>query len=118
MSYDISFCIKVDGTNIWFDTGYCDRNITWNLQEMITESTGLKWGSYGNIGLVKDIIPKIEAGLKELKENGEKYRKYESPNGWGSVENCAVFFKDIISDWDDLLYFNEQIKDYVTFWIL
>lgn len=33
MSYDISFRVKVEGTDRYLDTGYCDANITWNVRE-------------------------------------------------------------------------------------
>ena len=41
MSYDISFKAKLDGLDEYVIVGDCDANITWNVREIITLSTGL-----------------------------------------------------------------------------
>ena len=118
MSYDISFRVKVEGIDQYVEVGNCDANTTWNVREMIVESTGLDWVNCDNNGYCKDVIPKIQKGLDELKNNPEKYRKYEAKNGWGTVEGTACFFKDIIRAWNELKKFEEkEIVDVVTFWI-
>lgn len=111
MSYDIYFKI---------DTACCDvamrnvANVTWNLREMIVRSTGLEWKNEEDNGPVRDVIPHIRRGLAELIEHPEKYRKYEAPNGWGTVEGCKRFFQKIINEYDEL---PPELKDVSTFWI-
>lgn len=114
MSYDIDFRVKVDGTDKYVPVGNCDANITWNVREMIEKSTGLEWKNEANNGLCKDVIPKIARGYGELYAYPHKYKKYESPNGWGTVEGCKRFFADILTAWDEL---DPDLKEVATFWI-
>ena len=39
----------------------------------------------------KQLIEPMGKGLKELKSNPEKYKAYDSPNGWGLYENFVPF---------------------------
>ena len=121
MSYDISFKVKVQDTdNVYIPVCYCEANITWNVRDIITKSTGLEWNNESNNGFCKDVIPKIEAGLKELEQNGDAYKKYESKNGWGTVDGTKRFFADIISAWKEFSecpFTPRQLVDVTTFWI-
>lgn len=117
MSYDISFRVKVEGVDVWVDVGGCGANITWNVRKIIELSTGLPWINEANNGLVKDVIPCIEKGLRELVNNPEKYKPYESPNGWGTINGTIHFFDQILDDWDDFIRWHEELADVVTFWI-
>lgn len=119
MSYNISFKVKVEGIDKYVDVGDCEANITWNLREMIVKSTGLEWKNEENNGLCKDIIPFIIKGLSELIEHPTKYKQYESPNGWGTIEGCKKFFSRIIIDWDDFCdnYSTRDLVDVTYFWI-
>ena len=101
MSYDISFKVAVAGLeDKYVNVGECDANITWNLRDMIVESTGLKWENEANNGLCKDVIPYIAKGYTELNNHPEKYKQYEAPNGWGTISGCKKFFLQIMNDWD------------------
>lgn len=117
MSYDIDFRGRLYGTDKYVSVGDCTANITWNVGEMIRKATGLEWKNGENNGLVKDIIPYIEKGLEELRLHPSKYKKYESPNGWGTIDGCIEFFVKIIRDWKLLLLDDEELADYVYFWI-
>ena len=118
MSYDISFKVKVEGVDCFVTVGDCDANTTWNVRKMIEKSTGLEWLNEANNGFCKDVIPLIEKGYVELIKNPEAYRKYDSPNGWGTVESTARFFKNIIDAWYRFLkYEDKDLVDVVTFWI-
>jgi hypothetical protein len=119
MSYDISFKVKVEGIDRYVDVGDCNANITWNLREMIVKSTGLEWKNEENNGLCKDIIPHIEKGLTKLVKTPSKYRRYESPNGWGTIEGCKKFFAQILNDWGAFCknYDTRDLADVTYFWI-
>ena len=86
---------------------------------MIVQSTGLEWKNCENNGLCKDVIPKIIHGYTELTTYPEKYKQYESSNGWGTIEGCKDFFLQIINDWN---YFcndweTKDLVDVAYFWI-
>ena len=117
MSYDISFKVKVDGLDRYIEIGDCQANITWNVRDIITKSTGLEWKNEQNNGLCSEVIPYIEKGLFELRRNGDAYKKYEASNGWGTVASTIRFFKSIIDAWDDLVAENEELSQLATFWI-
>lgn len=117
MGYDISFKVKVDGTDTYVPVGACNANITWNVGEIIRRSTGLEWKNEANNGLCKDVVPFIAKGIEELLRNGEKYKQYEPKNGWGSVAGVIEFFTDIITDWNEFVAEHEGLKDVATFWI-
>lgn len=121
MSYDISYRIKcAEDPNLWVDIGNIDANITWNVKEMIRASTGLEWKNEEDNGLVKDVISKIADGYAELCKHPEKYKKYESPNGWGTISGCKNFFAQCIREWDDFCnsYDTAPYVNIVHFWIV
>lgn len=111
MSYDIYF--KARNSNNFPNLTVHVANTTWNLREMIVASTGLEWKNDENNGLVKDVIPHIKKGLKELTEHPEKYKQYEDIYGWGTIEGCKRFFREIIIAWNRL---SKDMKG-AEFWI-
>lgn len=120
MSYDISFKVKVEGLeDTYVRVGECNANITWNLRDMIVNATKLEWKNEQNNGLCKDVIPHIAEGYTELVKHPEKYKKYESPNGWGTVNGCKKFFKQILDDWDVFCedWCTQELVDVVYFWV-
>ena len=117
MSYDISFKAKLEGMDRYIPVRYCVANITWNVREIIVRSTGLAWKNEANNGPCTEIIPKIEAGIMELVEHGEKYKQYEAPNGWGTVKGTINFFSKILAAWNDLVQEDEELAKAATFWI-
>lgn len=119
MSYDISFRVKAEGLDRYVDLRYTAANITWNLGTMIRKSTGLSWDNEANNGLCVDVIPAIRKGLHELETRPSKYKQYESPNGWGTIEGCKNFFKVLLSDWDQFCICEEEdLINAATFWIM
>ena len=117
MSYDISFKAKLEGMDRYIPVRGCVANITWNVWEIIVKSTGLEWKNEANSGPCAEVIPKIEAGLMELVEHGDKYKQYEAPNGWGTVKGTINFFSQILAAWDDLVQEDEELAMAATFWI-
>lgn len=119
MSYDIAFRVKVADTDKYIDVGNCDANITWNVREIICQSTGLPWLNEENNGLCVDIIPRIQAGLSELLKNPGKYRHLEDPSGWGTVAGTRRFFQQIIQDWNTYVDDTDpEIVAVTTFWVI
>lgn len=118
MSYDITFKVKAEGVDVWVPVGECYANITWNVREIIRLSTGLQWKNEANNGLCKDVIPCIDRGLSELYRYPEKYKQYEAPNGWGTVEGTERFFLQILKDWENFIHdYGEELANIATFWI-
>ena len=117
MSYDISFKAKLEGMDRYISIKVDVANITWNVREIIVKSTGLEWKNEANNGPCAEVIPKIEAGLMELVEHGDKYKQYEAPNGWGTVKGTINFFSKIICAWNELVQEDEELAMAATFWI-
>lgn len=118
MSYDITFKVKVEGVDAYVPVGDCYANITWNARKIIELSTGLPWINEANNGLVKDVIPSIEKGWRKLTMNPEKYKPYESPNGWGTVKGTINFFETILNDWERFREeYGDDVANIATFWI-
>ena len=118
MSYKIAFKAKALGDGRWFDAYDCSANVTWNVREIIELSTGLPWINEANNGLCKDVIPHIERGLQELEAHGDEYKKYESPNGWGTVEGTKNFFRWVLGEWNDFAAKSPALADVSSFWIV
>lgn len=43
-----------------------------------------------------EIVAKLKEGIKELKSNPEKYKKYNPDNGWGSYEGLLRFAEEYL----------------------
>ena len=85
MSYDIALYRKglKNKERAYYDY---DGNITYNVYEMLEVAFGeyhlKKWNDLSCDKFFKN----LEKGYIDMKENPEKYRKYNSPNGWGTYE--------------------------------
>lgn len=120
MLYNISFKVKVEGLENRYVSVYkCEDSIPWNLRDMIVKSTGLEWKNEENNGLCKDVIPHIIDGLSELNRYPQRYKKYETENGWSTIEFCQRFFLDIIDTWNDFCEnrWLGDLQDVTYFWI-
>lgn len=117
MSYDVSFKVKVENADLWIRVGNCYACITSNLSQMIEKSTGLPWIYEADNGLCTDVMPAIYKGLHELETNPDKYKQYESPDGWGTLSTCIKFFEIIIFAWEDFAESDGNIANYAHFWI-
>lgn len=118
MSYDITFKVKVQDLDYYVNVVDNLTNITWNVRDIITKSTGLEWKNEQNNGYAKDVIPYIEKGLLKLQTNSDNYKQYESKTGYGTVEGTISFFEKILRDWRDYIMWKPQeLIDTITFWI-
>lgn len=71
-----------------------EANITHNLNTM-ADAVGIYealWrpDQYGFV-TAGQLIPVLEAGLKLLQSDPEKYSKFDSPNGWGTYKHFVPF---------------------------
>jgi len=82
-----------------FTTAVFDTNITHNLNDL-ADAVGIYNALWrpeeNNFIYAKDIIPVVDKGLKELKDNPEKYKKYDSPNGWGVYKDFVPWVEELL----------------------
>jgi hypothetical protein len=45
----------------------------------------------------KDIVDILDKGLTKLKRNPTKYKKFDSPNGWGLYENFVPWVEEYLN---------------------
>ena len=92
MSLDVTLT-KLEPTEVF------ESNITHNLGDMATAA-----GVYNylwrpdTVGVTraKQLIKPLEAGLARLQAYPDKYRKYDSPNGWGEYEDLVWFVEQYL----------------------
>jgi len=75
-------------------------NITHNLGQM-ADSLGvykMLWHpeEFPN-NTAKDILPKINQAIFELKSNPKQYKQYEASNGWGTIDGFLNFLEMVRS---------------------
>lgn len=74
-------------------------NITHNLTEM-AEKAGIYKALWRpeelGITTAAKLIPIVEAGLKKLKANPDKFKKFNPSNGWGSYGNLVEFTEEYL----------------------
>ena len=118
MGCDINFKVKVEGTDKYVPVGNCDAFLTLNVQKMIEISNGMTWPNEGNIGFCKDVIPKIAYAVAEVCKNPERYKPYESGNGFSVVKSIKMFYDGILEDFEDLIKaYGDDIANVTTFWV-
>ena len=76
-----------------------DTNITHNLGKM-AEAAGIYnvlWrpGEYG-YATAEQIIPILREGLSKLEADPEKFKKFDSPNGWGIYDHFVPFVRKVL----------------------
>ena len=89
MSLDVALYIKVDtGGNELHQVELFGANITHNLNKMAIAA-----GLYDALwcpdesGRAGDILPVLVKGYNELKNNPNKYKEFDSDNGWGTYDD-------------------------------
>jgi len=79
--------------------GVYSGNITHNLSEM-AEAAGIYEALWRpeEIGITEanQLIPILKRGLKKLKSNPAKYKKYDAPNGWGTYEQFIPVIEEYL----------------------
>jgi len=74
-------------------------NITHNLTEMANAAgiyTHLWRPEDIGITLASELIAPLEIGLAAMKADPDKYREYDSPNGWGTYDDFVPWIERYI----------------------
>ena len=77
-----------------------DRNITHNLNTMAAEAgiyDALWRPDEHGYNKAKQIVPVLKKGLKLLKSDPERFKKFNSPNGWGMYEHFIPFVEAVLA---------------------
>ena len=81
-------------------TAVVSNNITHNLTKMWHEA-GVYYALYEMEGLkAKDVLPILKAGLSKMKADPAKYKKFDSPNGWGTYKNAVPWLENLIEEFE------------------
>ena len=118
MSYDVSIRVKVEGVDRHVTV--CNLgNITWNVRELIFHSSGWDIQNEASNGEVLPWLEKIKHGIQELEKHPLKYKKYESPNGWGTVGGTWRFYRDCVDNAEGWLRLEdgEQLLPAAVIWV-
>lgn len=105
MSYDIRICVKAEGCDKYPAIAEPELSSpTYNLGTMFRKC--MCWDySQGNYYKCDFVIEKVEHGIKELKDNRNKYIKYNPKNGWGNIDGAI----DVLESLRTCIY--EQAED-------
>lgn len=117
MSYDVSIKLPIRGaTDKWIEVADLG-NITWNVRELILQSSGWAIKNEASNGDVLSWLKLISKGIQELQNAPEKYRQYESPNGWGTVNGTLNFYRNCYDNAMEWLRYNEELLPYAVIWV-
>ena len=75
---------------------FFSSNITHNLNKMADESGiyGIVWRPDENgITKAKQLIEPLTKAIAEMKADPERFKKFDSPNGWGLYENFVPWLE-------------------------
>ena len=86
--------------SIWLvtkaETEVAEKNITHNLSAMWLEA-GIYKELYESEGKkAEEILPLLESGLALMLEEPERFKKFDSPNGWGTYKNAVPWLSELI----------------------
>ena len=97
MSYDIRFGVEVkDADGLIAEIGSPEYDTpTYNLGVMFRKCTGWNY-EQGKWYKVADVLPMIDHGLRELRFNRAKYKRYEAENGWGTIGDAISCLESIL----------------------
>lgn len=117
ISYDVSIRLPVKGMEDRYVTASWLGNITWNVRELIKQSSGWSIKNEENNGGVLPWIQMIEHGIAELVNRPERYKQYESPNGWGTVSGTLRFYKECLDTAQTWIADNEDLLPVAVIWV-
>lgn len=88
MSYDLRIGVKVEGWGKIAEIGEPElANPTYNLGKMFRAA--MDWDyNQGEYYKCSEVIDKIERGIRELRTRQSFYKRFNPPNGWGTLEGA------------------------------
>lgn len=102
MSLDIDLFMDIDvGAEELHRVYLYELNITHNLNKMAV-ACGLydfMWDAeytIGKEGTAQDLVKGLTAGVEDLKNNPDKYKKYNASNGWGVYEDLLRISEEFL----------------------
>lgn len=121
MSYDISLKVKVQDKPVYVQVTD-EVNITYNVHELIKQSSGWEIKNNDNNGNIFEWVEKIKHGIKELETHPELYKQYEARNGWGTVEDTLHFYYQCLDMFEEFLEWHGQgdeddLTDVTVVWV-
>lgn len=117
ISYDVSIRLPVKGLeDKWVEVADLG-NITWNVRELIKQSSGWEIKNEDSNGSVLSWMGLIEDGILELESRPEEYEKYESPNGWGTIRGTLNFYHRCLDNASDWISWNEDLLPVAVIWV-
>lgn len=89
MSYDIRLRVKAEGTTDCYPEVARPEydSPTYNLGPMFRACMGWDYKQSDNYPCT-DVIKYVERGIYELRTKRGEYIKYNSPNGWGTIDGA------------------------------
>jgi hypothetical protein len=89
VSLDISLSAVIETTVV-------SKNITHNLTRMWQEA-GIYDALYNSKGkTAKEVLPTLEDGLKLMISDPERFKKFDSDNGWGLYKNALPWLAELV----------------------
>lgn len=113
----MSIRLPVGGLDGKYVTACWLGNITWNVRELIKQSSGWDIKNEDSNGDVLAWMGLIEDGILELESRPEEYEKYESPNGWGTISGTLNFYHRCIDEAQNWISFNEDLIPAAVIWV-
>jgi hypothetical protein len=94
MSYDITLNINTGIED--YPVADCG-NYTYNISGMHEKAMGYRLSQL-NGKSVKDIIPILREGIKQMQDNPEVYKAMNPENGWGNYEGALAYLQTILDN--------------------
>jgi hypothetical protein len=85
--------------DVTLTTSLYSANITHNLGEMAKEAGIYEYlWSPEDVGVwrAEDLIEPLAGGLAKMKADPERFKKFDSPNGWGVYEHFVPFVENYL----------------------
>lgn len=117
MSYDVSIKAKLEGVDRYIELSHDSCNITWNVRELIRQSSGWDIINEDSNGPVRPWLEKIQTGLINIGANPKKYKKYESPNEWGTIYGVKSFYIKCINMANSFLEEYPELAEIAVVWV-
>lgn len=95
MSYDIGLYRKGLKDRVNKHYYNYDGNITYNVGSMLEEAFGETHLKKWNNKRCSSFFKQFEKGYFDMVKNPRKYKKYDSPNGWGTYETTLETIEEL-----------------------